>query len=152
MRKVVCLASVFLALGGVTSGCGGDSGAEEPTVAKAVCARQIRSMMAELKDAYERARSSGTSAEEDANEFEVTVLTPILVKGVETQIEDLRAIGLPEGDEDQITAMLESYEAWSEEAKATPLKVVSANNVYNEGREMAGEYGLVECEKSLFEA
>jgi len=109
-------------------------------------------MMAELKDAYERARSSGTSAEEDANEFEVTVLTPILVKGVETQIEDLRAIGLPEGDEDQITAMLESYEAWSEEAKATPLKVVSANNVYNEGREMAGEYGLVECEKSLFEA
>ena len=136
---------------------GGAAGAEPPTIAKAafikeanaICAAHRKKTAAELQAFFEDLTDNAS----ETHEAEVTVLVPLLVSGVQAQLTDIRALGLPRGngDEEHADAILTAYQAWVEEAEANPQKIIQTNDIYDRARELANSYGLFACAKGPFE-
>ena len=143
------LAAVALAL--VAAGCGddddsGDSGDGSATAltkeeflqqGNAICANGN----AEL-DAVTANFGPGTSPAE----IEAFV-TDTLVPNVQGQIDDLSALTPPEGDEEEVEAILTAAEDALAEVEEVPSTVTEdgGTDPFNEANRLAEDYGLVAC-------
>lgn len=156
MRRsgLICSFLVFCVL---AAGCGGsDSGGISKEAftrqANAICVKANKKAGSKLLAAYNLPGVKHSKSEGEAIKLEVTVFVPILIEDAEADLAGIGALDVPSGDEGQIEALLNAYEAWLKKAKGTPFKVVVANDIYNTARELAGKYGLDKCSLSAFQS
>jgi hypothetical protein len=145
-----------LIFGLLVAGCGSDSagssGQKSVQEVNVACKASNKKTASEIKNAYIVGRKNGVlGSERKEIQLEVTVLIPIAIGGAQSQVAAIDSLEVPSGDEAQVKQILEAYRTWIEKAKATPFKMVVANDIYNKARERAGKYGLDQCEVNPFE-
>jgi hypothetical protein len=136
-------------------GCGGgdDSDAsgsisKEEFIAKAdaICKEGNERMASEIFKYLRKNRIKGSlrrPSVEDNEKFLVAVLIP----NVKREIQELEALGAPEGDEERIEAMIAALEEGLETAESSPETVAEGTSdiVFGIASRLAGEYGLETC-------
>jgi hypothetical protein len=79
----------------------------------------------------------------DNEKFILTVLIPSLRR----EIKELRALGVPDGDEEKVEAMITSLEEGLDTAESNPEVVAAGSTdiVFGIASRLAGEYGIETC-------
>ena len=145
-----CSAALVIAL--AVAGCGSsddDSSSDESstteisktdfvTQANEIC----KSSNTAIDSAANKVFGNGQPTQAETEDFITTTVVP----QVETQLSAIRELGVPEGDEDQVNAMLDAAESANEEVKADPISATTTNtDPFKEANKLADEYGLTEC-------
>jgi hypothetical protein len=137
----------------VVVGCGGSSSdtttasltkAQFIAQGNAICKKGSTKVEAEFEDFAKKNGIEGNKEPTTAEEVELaeTILTP----NVKSQSEELRALGAPSGDEDEITAMLDSLDQGVEEAEADPEGLIEGKSEpFKDASQKAQKYGLSAC-------
>jgi hypothetical protein len=110
----------------------------------AICKKGNAKVESEFQAFAKKNGIEGSKEPTKAQEVEVaeTILTP----NVKSQSEELRALGAPSGDEDEITAMLDSLDNGVEEAEADPEGLISGkSDPFKDASQKAQKYGLTAC-------
>jgi hypothetical protein len=148
-RNWMILLAGLLATGLIAAGCGGDDDdddggdggealSKEEFVAEAnqVC----QAGNAELDAAGNEAFGEGEPTPQEQEEF----VTETAVPNIQGQIDDIRALGIPEGDEDEVNGFLDEAEAVIDEAEADP-QTFFQGDPFAEVNDDLTAYGLTTC-------
>ena len=150
MSRTALLPSLVLTLGLLLSGCGGsdESDAEttetaaEPlskteftTEANAICAEGNAELESEVTT------MSDEPSDEEIEEFAVDVFVPNL----QGQHDDIAALGVPTGDEEDVQAILDSMQVGIDAVDEDPQTLLVSDDPFNEFYDLAEGYGLKDC-------
>lgn len=129
----------------------GDSSAVEATseskeeyVAKAnaLCKKRKLQVQADLLRLFKRLSADGPpDPEANASKIVEEGVAP----GLEAEVRELRELGAPEGDEDQVEELLTAIEASFGEAREDPEAFVNDPAAFMDTRRLAREYGIDQC-------
>ncbi len=157
-KRLIALSVGVLGVVLAAAGCGGDdeeastssiTKAEFIRKADAICKkgdRQVEEKFAAfLKENEELLKTSDVSeAELAAGSAEVA--ETILIPGARKEMETLRALEAPSGDEDQIEEILDALDESIERSEEDPQAAVMSNlEVFRRPKGLAEEYGLKVC-------
>ncbi len=149
-RSITLLAALVVAL--IVVGCGGD-GEDETSTVQVTKAAFLKSADAICDKSYEEIESKFQSFVKDvgaskpfsdSEEIEEYVDT-ILVPAKQEEVEELRALGAPGGDEDAVDAIIEAHEEGIEVAEDDPREAVTSFGVFARATWLAEKYGLENC-------
>lgn len=140
----------------VVAGCGGGDSSDDESLTKAefveqgsaICAKRVKQIGADI-------RAGGTNKggpQETNGPTQGDPVADALLSNFQAEVDELRALGAPSGDEKTIEAMLHAMERGVKEAEANGSKeeaLFSAGNQLGKGREMAEKYGLEGCASLL---
>lgn len=74
------------------------------------------------------------------------IVTTVMVPSVSREAKELRALGVPDGDEEKVDAMIAALEEGVETAERDPQAVTKSSDVvFGISSRIAGEYGLKVC-------
>ncbi|HYJ21935.1 MAG TPA: hypothetical protein VEW07_07930 [Solirubrobacterales bacterium] len=128
----------------MVGGCG-DSGDE--ALSKGAFIAQAQAICDKADDrqssGYKAFLKENGKDESKAREEELVV--EVGIPPIEVEIEELRELGAPDGDEDEIAAMLDGVEKAVEESKKDPLSVYTAKTPFKAVEDQAAKYGLKKC-------
>jgi len=141
----------ILAISLIGLGCGGDSGDEIAASdlpkaaflekADATCLAAYNRTKAGFED-FVSDKEKPLSNLEEMREFTGTVTVPAKRR----LVRELQAMGAPEGDGDQVEAIIGALEEGIEHAEEDPRTAVTSTfGVFSEATRLAEEYGLVNC-------
>lgn len=86
---------------------------------------------------------------EPSEEQGVELVESVIVPSIKTQAELLRGLGAPEGDEEEIEAMLDSLDEAVEEAEANPETLFEEDSdPFGDPNQAAEDYGFKACGRS----
>ena len=148
MRTKLILAAA-LAVVLIAAGCGddddetgGDAVAQitkEEWIAQAgeICRKGDAAMEAEAEKLF--ADFKGSEAE-----GERTFQAEVLVPGIVGQVSDIAALPVPEGDEEQVAAIIEAAESGLDQAAAEP-SAIEEGGALDEATRLITDYGVTEC-------
>lgn len=151
MKTTGSLLSCALALGLVASGCGGsdDSSSDATTTPSPTKAEFLQkgNAICDAANAQLQADFEALGTNQPTQAQLEQVVADKLVPSVEGQIADLRALGAPDGDEDQVKAILDAAGAGIAKVKADPALIASngSHDPLKESNELANAYGLTGC-------
>jgi hypothetical protein len=139
------LAGTFAVLAATiaVAGCGG--GSDSPTKAEflkqgnAICKKGSQEIDAGAKKVF---TSKSKPTEAQIEKFVTTTIIP----SVQGQIDDLKAIGTPDGEEAKVDAIVSSAQSALDEGKKDPsLFASNKNDPFKKANQLAESYGLKEC-------
>jgi len=140
MRKMMLALLATVAL--VGAGCGGDD-EEAEALTKAEFIEQGNAICAEGNKEIEAAAQEFP---DEPSESEVeTFASDTLVPNIQEQIDGLRDLGPPEGDEDTVEEITSSAQEALDQVDEDPQLLLSSDDPFNEANDLAEEYGLEEC-------
>lgn len=151
MKRRLSMLTVAALAALIVAGCGGGEDATTASIGKAqfitkadaICAAGSEQTQADLA-AY--LKQEKLTLNENQTEEESAALIAILVKNVEKEVQSIRALGVPSGDDSQVGAILAALEEGAKEAEKDPQAVVQGEvNVLGKAGELAKEYGLQAC-------
>jgi hypothetical protein len=137
-------------------GCGGgdDSSGSNGSISKAefivkadaICKKSNQQMEAEIYKYLRKNRVKGSlrrPSVEDNEKF----IEAVLIPNLEREIKELKALGVPAGDEEKVDAMISALEEGLETAKNEPQTVAAGSSdiIFGIASRLAGEYGLETC-------
>jgi hypothetical protein len=146
MRPIAGL-GILLAVVATAVGCG--SGGDQPPTkaefvaeADAICKRGTTQIRHEY-EAFVAKPDAATSASgrERGTEIGVKILLPTVL----SQTEDLRELMPPEGDERQVTAILDAFETGVKSGLAHPQTLFGVNYPLDRANSLAQRYGFKVC-------
>lgn len=146
MNRTALLPALLLSLSLVAAGCGGDDGGggeDAEPISKADFTTQADKICADANAEIE-AEAEALGAEptqEQIEQFAVDILVP----NIQGQHDDIADLGAPEGDEDDVEAILDALQEGIDAVEADPSLITSSDDPLAEASELAGEYGLKEC-------
>jgi predicted small secreted protein len=154
-RGPIALIAVVVATAMLVAGCGGgdDSSAsssiskEEFTAkADAICKESSKRMEKELFNFLRKNRPGGPLRKPSVEQNEKFIVT-VLIPNLEREIKELKALGVPEGDEEKVEAMISALEEGQETAENETETVAAGTSdmVFGIASRIAGEYGLESC-------
>jgi hypothetical protein len=132
------------------AGCGGSDSTDANSISRAAFIKKADAICEKsnerLGTAFVSSLKKNKGVKKPSNaEYEKLVGT-VMVPNVKKEIEELKALGAPDGDEDRIDAMIETLEEGVEIAERDPKAVViSSDAVFGIASRLAGEYGLEVC-------
>jgi hypothetical protein len=135
----VVLTSVLIGCGG-----GGDDITRADFVkrANAICAKTGARFLPEAIGIIAKgAKKPGF----DTGKFGAISVSRVLAPGLQAEADQIRALGVPSGDETQVNAILDALQKLTDEAKAAPARVAKAPDPYAKVTKLAAEYGLTKC-------
>jgi hypothetical protein len=142
-RKTIWLLAAVMAMGLIAAGCdddddGGDALTKEEFVAQgnAICEKGNAEINAAADEAF-----SGKQPNPAAEE---AFVTDTLVPSVQGQIDDIRDLGIPEGDEDTVNGFLDKAELILQDLKEDPASIDDGDPFAPVNQELA-DYGLTTC-------
>jgi hypothetical protein len=137
MAAVVLAGMVFLA------GCGG--GDDTPTLTKTEYTKSAKALCEKaLKKRQSEVEALANKLGKLDNQAKGRLTTEVILPSLHRQLEDLEAIGLPEGEEKKAEAFLQNLESEIEEIEGQPVKAIESGAL--EGtREKASALGLGSC-------
>lgn len=109
-----------------------------------ICRRADKAQEGALKDFLKDKPNSQGSAAGRAETVEQAGLPPIKV-----EVDELAALGAPQGDEAEVEAIIEGIERAIEEGEAKPLSLLSSTNPFVEVGKLAKKYGFKACSRPL---
>ena len=150
MRSVGIVVAIVTALVAVGfTGCGGGDDSSSTTTAaiskddfvefgNKICAEGNKTFDAAAKSAF----SGGKPTEAEMTKFVDETAVPT----IQGEIDGIRAIGAPEGDEDQVNAILDAAQKGVDTISADPTAFGPGNaDPFAEANKLASDYGLTEC-------
>ncbi|HEY5815728.1 MAG TPA: hypothetical protein VIS95_05250 [Solirubrobacterales bacterium] len=159
MRKhIATFVAGVIASGLLIAGCGSDSeDADAQQIDKAtfvkqankICERASGQIVGEITSISSRESANPQS---DYLETQISIVRRALVPGIEEELEEIRALGVPEEAKQEVQAFLEAYAKAIDEAKAD-AKAVAEGSFPFEPVELAGtRFGISECPIAPVEA
>ena len=154
MNKGLIAAFVgVIAIAAIVAGCGSSSDDETSSLTKAQFVAQADAICkkgnAEIESEVEAFQAKNDLGENDepSKVQQAEVSETILAPNVTNQAEEIRALEAPSGDEDEISAMLDSLDEGVEEVEANPQAPFESNqpNPFGAANKLAREYGLKVC-------
>jgi hypothetical protein len=160
-NRLIALAALALAIVLAGAGCGGGSGDGDATaesvaagsLSKAefiekgdeICTKAGEQSQSEFADFVKENNITAKKGPSEAQFGEVgeTILIPLL----QQQLDELRALGAPKGDEAEIKALLEAIEASLEEVEKEPAVASSLETLLAAPDKLSQEYGFKVCGK-----
>jgi hypothetical protein len=155
-KRLIAMLFGVLAIAVIAAGCGSssdNSSSEESTSSitkaelikqgDAICAKGNKEGEAEFE---EYAEENGLSENKEPTEAQKEELaTNILLPSVSGQIEEIRALGAPSGEEEEVSEILDTVEEEIEEGEAEPAGLFESGEPFAEGNKLAREYGFKVC-------
>lgn len=148
-RGAFVAAAMVVAL--VVAGCGGgDSSTTAGSISKedfiakadAICKKGTERLQKAIFAALKHPRNLTKVSEAE----QIKIVTIAMVPNVSREVEELRALGVPEGDEEKVNAMIGALEEGVETAEQDPQAVTKSSDVvFGISSRIAGEYGLTVC-------
>ena len=148
---LVLIAALAMALLAAGCGGGGDSASgeslsKEEFVAKAdaICKHSNERMEAGFGK-FLKAKGVKSLTKPSKAEYE-KLIGEVMVPNLKREIKELRALGVPDGDEERVEAMLSALEEGEETAERDPKAVTASSDaVFGIASRIAAEYGLEVC-------
>lgn len=146
MTRNVLLPALLLTLSPLFVACGGGddapSSAEPEPLTKAEFVTQAEEICAEGNQELEAAAEqfSAQPSEEEITQFAEDELVP----NIQQQHDDIAALGAPEGDEDEVQAILDSLQEGIDAVEQDPASLLSGDP-FAEASDLADSYGLPKC-------
>jgi hypothetical protein len=145
--------AALVALAAIVAGCGGgdDSDTNSDSLTKAEFIKQGDAICEKANEQSE-AEAEKFSKENDFKLERPTkkqleeAVSEILVPNFKRQVEDLKTLGVPEGDEEQVEEMISSLETAADEIEGDP-SLVFEGQVLKEPAQLAEDYGFEVCGK-----
>jgi hypothetical protein len=149
-RASLAVLAALVALAAVVAGCGSDSETTESLTkaefikrADAICEKNEGKVTSEFEDyAEEKGWSEG---KEPSKEQQEEALVDVVGPNVQAQVDAIRELEAPEGDEETIDEMLTAVEEGVEDLEENPGQLTSGKNPLAEGSKLARDYGLEKC-------
>jgi hypothetical protein len=148
-RGALIAAAMAIAL--VVAGCGGgDSGTAAGSISKekfvvkadAICKNGTERMQAAIFAALKHPRNLTKVSQTEQEKIVTTAMVP----SVEREVKELRALPVPEGDEERVDAMITALEEGIETAERNTEAVTKSSDVlFGISSRIAAEYGLEAC-------
>jgi len=144
LAVMAVLAAALLAF----AGCGG--GDETTTLTKAEFTKQAN---AGCKEHSKEREELFKKVSNELDPSEVTradqedLISEVLLPPFEKDVENLKSLGAPEGDEKQVEAIIEAMENSIKKVEAKPLVALRSTSQFTEARALAVKYGLDDCVK-----
>jgi hypothetical protein len=155
LNRFFALVIAVAAVGLVAAGCGSDSSTTDSTASltkaeflkqgNAVCAAGNKKLEAGF-ESFAKEHNLSEKNEPTEAEFEELAET-VLVPGVQGQVDGLRALGTPEGDEGELDELLTNAEEAVEEVEEEPMLIAEENGEepFSTVNKEARAYGLTTC-------
>ena len=145
------IAAVAMVIALVVVGCGGgddsssgNSISKEEFIAKAdaVCKKGTERMQAAIAGVLKNQPNITKVTKGEQEKIVATVMVP----SVSREVKELRALGVPDGDDEKVDAMITALEEGVETAERDPAAVTkSSDAIFGIASRIAGEYGAVGC-------
>ena len=148
LRLAAPVAALITAL--VVAGCGGGSSSPTTTaglsksqfVAKGnqICAKGNQEINAAAKKVFSSSQEPSQAAQ---NKF----VTATVIPGIQSQIDGIKALPAPSGDEDQVNAITSAAQSALDKVKSDPtlLTQQSGTDPFAQANKLANAYGLTQC-------
>jgi hypothetical protein len=151
-KRLFMLFAGALAIVTMVAGCGSSDDSSTASLTKAQFVKQGNAICTagnkELEEGFEefaKENNLGKNEEPSEAEFEEAAET-VLVPGIDKQLEGLRALGTPEGDEGEVDQLLSGAEEALEEIEEDPSKASQeSGGPFEQVNKEAREYGLTVC-------
>jgi hypothetical protein len=152
-KRLILLLAAVMALAVVAAGCGSSS--DDDSTEGAVALTKAEFIKQGDQICKQAGEDSQAEAEEfaDENDFELEkaskeqleeAIDQVLVPVLNNQVEEIKALGAPEGDEDQVEAILVALEDGSDEVAADPSRAFEADPL-KQAKRLAQGYGFKVC-------
>jgi len=155
-RGPIALIAVVVAAAMLVAGCGGgdDSSDSSGSISKeefiakadAICKESSKRMEKELFLFLRKNRTGGSLRKPSVAQNEKFIVT-VLIPNLQQEIKELKALGVPEGDDEKVDAMIAALEEGLETAEDETATVAAGTSdmVFGIASRLAGEYGLETC-------
>jgi hypothetical protein len=145
---VVAMAALLLAGcgGGSEDSSSGKSISKEDFIVKAdaICKKGTERLQKAIFAALKNPQNLTKVSEDE----QIKIVTTAMVPNVSREVKELRALGIPDGDEEKIDAMIAALEEGVETAEQDPEAVTKSSDVvFGISSRIAGEYGLTACSR-----
>jgi hypothetical protein len=110
----------------------------------AICEKTDKVQESGLK-AYTKENPKAQSNEAEQSKMVIAVGLP----PIQTEVEELAALGAPSGDEDEVTAIVEGIEEAVEKGEDDPGSLLGAKNPFTAVGKLAAAYGFKACNNAL---
>jgi hypothetical protein len=131
----------MLALSLIISGCGSSDSDGEAALKKAEFLLDANAICVTTRDVDLRRALGRHPTPTELARF----VRRILVPTIQREVDRIRALTPPEGDEEEISAILDSAQAAIDEVEAHPGVVNARPNPFRESTRLAHSYGLDAC-------
>lgn len=114
--------------------------------ANAFCEEQLKQLRPQLQKILGGGNGSKKPAAQQAalDRLAKEAIGPMM----QAEAEELKALGAPEGDEEQVEAVVASLESIAAQARKNPKALVANVNVFVKAQKVAAEYGIDACGKT----
>jgi hypothetical protein len=144
-RNAGWLLALTLAAGLVAVGCGGGDDNDTTTTASLTKPEWIAKADSICKQGAQELNQTASQqfgnqrpTEEQVQQFNKNNLLP----KIQSEVDSIRALGAPSGDEDQVNKLLDTVQAEIDKAKSEPS---IENSTFADGNALANQYGLKVC-------
>lgn len=155
-RRMICGLALMapLIVGVCVAGCGSSSNSTsmETTAAiskaeflakgNAVCVKGEKAQEAEI-NAY--VKKHGLEKQKPSNAQEAEIVETVLVPNIQSQIDGVKALGAPSGEEQQVSSALELSQQTLEKIEANPELAFGKENAFAAAGKQLHALGLKEC-------
>jgi hypothetical protein len=143
LRATLALTAV-LALGAIAAGCGGssnDSSTSDLTKAEWIAKADVICQQGnqEIEQAANEQFGNEKPSEADIQQF----TQGVVLLGTQDQVDKIRDLGAPSGDEDQVNKILDTVQADIDKAKSDGSSI--SESTFADGNALAKQYGLKVC-------
>lgn len=149
-RASLAVLAALIALAAIVAGCGGgDDSDTSDSLTKAEFIKQGDAICEKANEQSEAeaekfAKENDFSLERPTKAQLEEAVTEILVPNFNRQVEELNALGAPEGDEEQVEEIVVSLETAAGEIEQDP-SLVFEGQVLKEPAQLAKDYGFEVC-------
>jgi hypothetical protein len=148
-RNWMILLAGLLATGLIAAGCGGDDDDDDggdggEALSKEEFVSQANQICTDGNAEVETAATETFQNGQPTPEEEEAFVTDTVLPSVQGQIDQIRALGIPEGDEDEVNGFLDEAEAIVDEAEADP-QTFFQGDPFAEVNDDLTAYGLTAC-------
>jgi hypothetical protein len=152
-KRLLAMLSGVVAIAVIAAGCGSSSGdSSSASLTKAEFLKQGNAICAKGNDEIEArfeafGKEHHLSQSKQLTEAELAEASEtILIPTVRKQVDGIRALGAPSGEEQEVEKVLDAADEALEKAEENP-KLLAAQNAgpFARANKLAREYGLVKC-------
>jgi hypothetical protein len=146
-RYPLGLLALSLAAGLVAAGCGGSDDNSTTTAASLTKPEWIAKADSICKQGSQEINQAASQQFGNQKPTEAQVqqfAKDNLVPQIQSEVDSIRALGAPSGDEDQVNKLLDTVQADIDKAKAA---ATIENSSFADGNALANQYGLKVCGK-----
>jgi hypothetical protein len=153
-KRLIAVSAGVLAVTVVIMGCGGGDD-DEATASSITKAEFIKQADAACEKGEKQMQVAFGAFSQEKQQEGVNKPTPelydelvaaVVVPPIEQEADEIRALGAPDGDEEQIDAFVEAREESIEIAEGEPKAIISNSDViFGKSSKLADAYGLENC-------